>query len=56
LVLLRQVPDENGKIINTTRTGPLNESDERAIDVAVRQMRQKAQLILDDYWESRGVK
>jgi len=56
LVLLRQVPDDNGKIINTTHTGPLNESDDRAIDVAVRRMQEKSQLILDDYWESRGVK
>jgi len=53
LVLLRQVPDESGKIINTTRTGPLNDSDRRAIDVAVKRMQEKTQLILDDYWRAQ---
>jgi hypothetical protein len=56
LGLLRQVPDENGKIINTDRKGPLNESDDRAIDTAVRRMQSTGQIILDAYWESQGEK
>lgn len=54
LVLLRQVPDEKGGIINTEKTGPLNESDRRAVDVAVKRMQEQGQIILDDYWEARG--
>jgi hypothetical protein len=34
----------------------LNDTDDRAIDVAVRRMQDKTQLILDDYWKSRGIK
>ncbi|HQH11853.1 MAG TPA: extracellular solute-binding protein [Candidatus Sumerlaeota bacterium] len=52
LILLRQVPDEKGKIINTAQAGELNESDDRAMDVAIRRIQSKAQMILDDYWES----
>ncbi len=54
LVLLRQVPDEKGTVMNSSKSGPLNESDMRAVDVAVRIMAQKAQKILDDYWIARG--
>jgi len=56
LALLRQVPDENGKIINTDRKGPLNKSDERGVDTAVRRMQSTGQIILDAYWESQGEK
>jgi multiple sugar transport system substrate-binding protein len=54
LALLRQVQDDNGRTINTTRTGPLNESDIRAVDAAVKRMQKMGQLILDDYWAAQG--
>ena len=53
LILLRQVPEkEGGGIINTSRNGPLNPSDEKALNVGVERMQKKAQMTLDDYWKA----